>query len=132
MPFIHLPKPKLVVFYNGQKEIEDTTLSLSDSFNDNTDIESDISVNVKMININYGNNVELLNKCRILDEYSWLIDKIRTYGKTMEVGDAVGNALKEMPDSYALKPFLLINKSEVTDMCITEYDEAETLKTIGE
>ncbi len=54
----------LVVFYNGLREVEDNILKLSDAFIDSSpDIEPDISVNVKMININYGKNGEVLEKC---------------------------------------------------------------------
>ena len=31
-----------------------------------------------------------------------------------------------------IKPFLLMNKAEVCDMCITEYNAAETMKALGE
>lgn len=128
---IQLPIPKLVVFYNGTKNKEDTVLRLSDSFLTNSSVEPDISVNVKMININYGKNAEFLGKCKILEEYSWFIERIRVLSDTLDVSDAVNTALKEMPNDFALKQFLLIHKAEVTDMCITEYDEAETLKAIG-
>ena len=129
---IHLPMPKLVVFYNGTKDKEDTVLRLSDSFLTNSSMEPDISVNVKMININYGKNAEFLSKCKIMEEYSWFIDKIRFFSDTLDVGDAVNTTLTQMPNDFSLKQFLLIHKAEVTDMCITEYDEAETLKAIGE
>lgn len=130
---IPLPKPKLAVFYNGTKDIEDTVLRLSDSFiNSSPDIEPDISVNVKMININYGKNSEVLEKCKILEEYSWLINKIREYSVGTEIEEAVGKTLDEMPEDFALKPFLLMNKAEVCDMCITEYNAAETMRALGE
>ena len=129
---IKLPLPKLVVFYNGVKEKEDTTLELSDLFiNCSSDMEPDISVKVKMININYGKNMILFNRCVILKEYSWFIDKIREYSRITEINDAVDKALREMPDDFILKPYLLSNKAEVTDMCITEYNEEETLQAIG-
>lgn len=130
---IKVPKPKLVVFYNGKKDKEDTVLKLSDAFIDNTsNVDSDISVNVKMININYGKNEELLEKCKILEEYSWFIDRVRLNSSIIEIGEAVNRALNEMPDEFELKSYLLAHKAEVTDMCITEYNEEETLKAIGE
>ena len=129
---IRLPKPKLVVFYNGTKEKEDTILRLSDSFSDNASaIEPDIAVNVKMININYGKNESLFNKCKILKEYSWFVDQIRLNSSYMEIREAVEHTLDEMPNEFSLKSYLLINKAEVTDMCITEYNEEETLQAIG-
>ena len=32
-----------------------------------------------------------------------------------------------MPDDFEIKQFLMANKAEVTKMCITEYNEAETM-----
>ena len=74
---IKLPVPKLVVFYNGTTNQEDETiLKLSDSFPEGS--ETDIEVIVRMININHGHNMELLDACRPLREYSWLIHQIRS------------------------------------------------------
>ena len=128
---VHLPKPKFVVFYNGVKDEEDRVLKLSDAFNNNDGFESDIAVNVRMININYGRNKELMAKCKSLEEYSWFIDQIRLNSKTMEILEAVNKSLSDMPDSFEIKSFLMNNKAEVTDMCITEYNEEETLAAIG-
>ncbi len=33
-----------------------------------------------------------------------------------------------MPDSFKIKPFILIHQAEVLGMLLTEYDEAETMK----
>ena len=71
---IMLPVPRLVVFYNGTDEMDDTVLELKDAFQ--PAVESDISVRVRMININYGKNRELLDACRPLSEYAWLINRI--------------------------------------------------------
>lgn len=66
-----LPTPKLVVFYNGLKEQEDETiLRLSDSFDADHRIESDIEVRVRMLNVNYGRNKDLMDKCKPLAEYA--------------------------------------------------------------
>ncbi len=129
-----LPIPRLVVFYNGMEKQGDTVLRLSDSFveesrtiQDNSN-EPDIEVKVRMININYGHNGELLEKCRPLAEYAWLIDRIRKNGINMNIEDAVDQAIDEMPDSYLIRKYLLENRAEVKNMCITEYNEAETMQ----
>ena len=71
---IKLPKPKCVCFYNGSKEQpEEVILSLSDAFGK----EADIEVKVRMLNINYNKNKELMEACKPLNEYAWLVDKIR-------------------------------------------------------
>ncbi len=126
---LELPIPKLVVFYNGLTNAEDERiLCLSDSFNKNHRNEADVEVRVRMLNINYGHNKELLEACRPLFEYSWLIDKIRQYLKTMEKQIAVGRAIDEVPENFILKSFLKINKSEVFAMLLTEYNEEEVME----
>ena len=73
---LQLPIPKLVVFYNGKKEQPDEMiLKLSDSFPEGSD--ADIEVKVRMLNVNVGRNRLLLEACKPLGEYSWLVDEIR-------------------------------------------------------
>lgn len=129
---IYLPIPKLVVFYNGLDEKENTILKLRDAFILQNQNVYDIEVNVHMININYGQNKDLLLKCKPLLEYSWLIDKIRKYSIVTNIDDAVDRAIDEMPDTFIIKNSLILNKSEVKNMCITEYNEAETMSMLRE
>ena len=67
---IKMPKPQYFVFYNGTKaEPDRQILKLSDSFPDDG-IQSHLEVMVVALNINYGHNRELMEKCRkILEEY---------------------------------------------------------------
>lgn len=62
---IRLPVPKLVTFYNGKEDREDDILELADAFKTEDgqliDAASDIQVRVRMININYGKNEELMH-----------------------------------------------------------------------
>ena len=52
---IMLPVPRLVVFYNGTEEkANETTLHLADAFAPERRDSADISVTVRMININKG------------------------------------------------------------------------------
>lgn len=46
---------------------------------------------------------------------------------TMETIQAVDMAIMEMPDDFEIKEFLREHQSEVKNMCITEYDEKETM-----
>ena len=124
---IKLPVPKLVVFYNGTTEQEDEKiLRLSDSFPEES--ETDIEVIVRMININYGHNAELLDACRPLREYSWLIHEIRSNLKIEDknIEKAVDKAIEEMPEDFIIKTFLDAHRAEVREMLLTEYNEAET------
>ncbi len=117
------PVPKCICFYNGADKKEDRTiLKLSDSFPKGSD--PDIEVKVTMININYGQNKELMETCQSLKDYSWLMDKIRSNKKTMgSLELAVDAALTAMPNDSVIKSFLLENQAEVKRMCITEYNE---------
>ena len=111
-------------FYNGTEEQpEEMILSLSDTF---TNGKPDIEVKVKMININYGKNKRLMEACKPLFEYSWLVDTIRHGDKDIE--KSIDKALEEMPDDFEIKKFLLANKAEVRGMFLTEYDEEKELE----
>ena len=115
--------PKLVVFYNGTSDMPDETiLRLSDSFPEDRRSESDIEVRVRMLNINHGRNISIMNRCKPLEEYSWFIEKIREYNADGKE-EAVNRALNEMPDDYVIKPFLMEHRSEVYGIIDTEYNE---------
>ena len=120
-----LPTPKLVCFYNGTEDKEDRSyLRLSDAFG--KDLDTDIEVNVLMLNINYGRNKGLLGSCKPLAEYSLFVDSVRKYSKGyIDKGEAVRRAIKDLPSDSALKKFLKAHEAEVKEMCLTEYNEKE-------
>ena len=122
-----LPVPKCVCFYNGtQEQPDETTLYLSSAFPEGSD--PDISVKVRMLNINYGHNQVLLNSCRPLHDYAFLVDRIRYHqSKGFDIDEAVDKAIKDLADDSVIKPFIIKNKAEVKRMCITEYDEVRTM-----
>ena len=127
-----LPVPKLICFYNGRKETEDCVeLRLSSSFPKGSD--PDIEVKVKMLNINYGRNMDLLNACEPLRDYSWIVERIR-YNRdlTGDIESAVDLAISELAEGSVIKPFLMEHKAEVKNMCITEYDEKKTMNMFKE
>ena len=80
---LSLPVPRLVVFYNGTMDQPDEKiLRLSESFPE--DADADIEVKVRMLNVNMGRNKELLDACRPLGEYSWLVDEVRRNNTTKD------------------------------------------------
>ena len=91
-----IPNPRYIVFYNGTKEMPDSVpLRLSDAFIYPEEI-SDIEVTAHMLNINYGHNKELMNKCRKLKEYAVFIAMIRKYRESgMETEEAIQLAMDE-------------------------------------
>ena len=131
---LQLPIPKLVVFYNGKKEQPDEMiLKLSDSFPEGSD--ADIEVKVRMLNVNVGRNRLLLDACKPLGEYSWLVDEIRRNNTTNDedgMSSAVDRAITDMPDSFVIKSFLELHRTEVKGMLLTEYNEAEAMELFRE
>ncbi|MEE3422451.1 MAG: hypothetical protein VZR11_07115, partial [Succinimonas sp.] len=106
-------------------------LHLQDAFP--KDAKADIAVTVKMINVNYGKNKELLKACLPLRDYSLFVHevrKIRSENPVMMMKRVVGLAIDKLPDDSLVKPFLLQHKAEVVGMCITEYDEKKTMDKI--
>ncbi len=128
---MHLPVPKLVTLYNGEKNVEDKVLRLSDSFITNAD-QSDVQVNVSLININMNKNRELLESCKPLEEYSWFVEKVRENKKGYTLEVAVDKVIDEMPEGFQIKRFIMSNRAEVENMCLTEYNEAETMQRFKE
>mgnify|MGYP005947279463 CR=1 FL=1 len=157
---VKLPFPRYVVFYNGtDEEPEEQELKLSKAFTilfeeknvaDTIDSEDNqnsaktpkkkpsVEVVVQMLNINYGCNRELMEKCQKLMEYSKFIALVReksgqlaeAYREEMKAvnkkeifAEAVELAINEAIRDNVLKDILSKNKVEVTDMLLTEFDE---------
>ena len=127
---ITLPAPKCVVFYNGEgnhKPIE--VLRLSDLYENGK--KGDIEVVATVYNINRGANNCLQDKCKVLDEYSWLVNYIKNVisnNKQMSNSKMVGiieEAIDNMPNSFSIKKLLETEKSEVIGMLKTEFNEQE-------
>ena len=116
-----LPKPNCLCFYNGTEEQpERLEMKLSEAFGG----EADIEVKVHMLNINYGKNRELMENCQPLREYAWLVDGVREHQRVLQdLEAAVDAAINEMPDSFAIKKFLISNQAEVKGMFLSAYDE---------
>lgn len=129
---IPLPVPKLVVFYNGVRELGDeTVLSLADSFPPGAD--PDVSVRVRMVNVNEGRSPGLLGACRPLAEYSWLVARIRDRTAAGErASEAVDATLASMPEDFTIKRFLETHRAEVAGMLLAEYDEAKAMEMFRE
>ena len=128
---VELPVPRLVVFYNGTKDLPDETiLRLSDSFKKELRDKADIEVKVRMLNINYNHNRKIMEACKPLAEYSWFVDKVRNHCESETLETAVSNAIFEMDDSCLIKPFLRAHMAEVIDMLLAEEQEINALDLI--
>ncbi len=121
-----LPKPVCICFYNGKRDQpEKQVLKLSDAY----DGDGDIEVKVTMLNVNYGKNKLLMDKCKPLMEYAWLVDAVRKkQDEKMDLEAAVDSAIDEMPESFEIYSFLVGNRAEVKTMFLTEFDEEKMKK----
>lgn len=126
---IKLPTPQCVVFYNGTKEEpEEQILRLSDSF-DNQEMEAGVELKVKVLNINYGYNKELMDRCRKLWEYAYFVHQInQNLQKGMPLKTAVDHAVFCCIEEGILADILEQNRMEVMGMLLTEYNERKTMR----
>ena len=111
---VQIPTPEMYVFYNGKEDIPlEQELKLSDAFFEKRD-KLFVEIIVKVINVNYEKGARLLEKCRLLREYSILIHKIRLRcEKGMELKDAISISVRECIKEGILAVFLKRNGGEI-------------------
>ena len=125
---IELPTPKFIVFYNGNgMEEERTVLRLSDSFIHAKE-KACMELEAEVLNINYGNNKELMEGCRPLMEYAYFVQKVKAYSKEHQRDKAIELAVNDCIKEEILKEILIKNRAEVVDMLLTEYDEEKRIR----
>ena len=74
---IKIPTPKFAVFYNGiDEQPEQQELRLSNAFESPVNTP-ELELTCKVYNINYGNNMEFLEKCPVLREYMIFVNYVR-------------------------------------------------------
>ena len=84
-----VPTPRFIVFYNGTDTSWERKVSkLSDAYEQKTDYP-ELELLVTMLNINLGNNSEIMNKCQTLLEYMQYVEKVRNYTAIMNINQAV-------------------------------------------
>ena len=105
-------------------------LSLYNAISEKDYKDPELELLVTMLNINLGNNSDLMNKCQTLLEYMQYVEKVRNYTSIMNINMAVEKAVNESIREGILADFLLKNKSEAVQMSIFEYDEEREMKLI--
>ena len=120
-----LPCPQYIVFYNGRKNQPDKViLKLSDAFEKIEGKEPCIECKALMLNINYGHNRKLMEKCRRLEEYAIFIATIRNhYKKCKNINVAVNLAVDECISKGILKDILIRQRAEVVSMLLTTFNQ---------
>ena len=123
-----IPTPKYVVFYNGtQEQPDEQILTLSEAFRKSKEGEYEegcLECYARMLNINYGHNRELMQKCRRLEEYATFILKVREHAARdpRNLSKAIERAVDECIEEGILADILSSQKAEVLELALTTFD----------
>ena len=118
-----IPTPQFVVFYNGLKDEPDRQmLKLSDAFQTEGGC---LECEAIMLNINYGQNHELMEKCKRREEYAVFVATVRKYAsdKTLNLGDAITIAIDECIEKGILLDILIEERAEVYMYILESFDK---------
>ena len=118
-----IPTPQFVVFYNGlKKEPDRKVLKLSDAFMNSGGC---LECSAIMLNINYGNNRELMEKCRRLEEYAIFIETVRNYAadERLDLGEAITRAIEDCIKKEILSDILTEERAEVFMYILESFDK---------
>ena len=131
---VMMPAPVFYVFYLGKPDAPEVeTFRLSDHYKENAP-ENSIEVVVKVYNICYSENKEILKRSRTLREYSLFISYVNeNLDKGMDLEDAVAVAVKRAKKAGVLVDFLNKYATEVEGMLtgITVEEYGEVMKREG-
>ena len=117
-----IPTPKYIVFYNGtEQEADKRILKLSDAFIKEGGC---LECEVLLLNINYGRNRELMEKCRRLEEYSLFVATVRNYKqKDISLRKAITLAIDECIEKGILLDILTKQRNEVLEVVLSTFNQ---------
>ena len=116
-----IPLPAFYVFYNGVGKLPaKQVLKLSDSFIMQPETPT-LELVVKLININYDNDSQILKSCEPLGQYSRFVDAVRRH-IAVDKEHGFENAIRECIKNDILREYLQRKSREVINMLVAEYD----------
>ena len=117
--------PTFIVFYNGLSIVPDNfELRLSNSFINKTDTP-DLEVVAHVININYGHNTELYDKCQKLKEYAIFVEKVHTAltGVAKEnQAVLIAKVIDECIEEHILEDILGKERKRIMETILSQFD----------
>ena len=125
---LKIPFPQYIVFYNGiEEKPERQELKLSSLFIGNGKGKAPaLECTALVLNVNYGQNKELMERCKTLKEYAQFIAIIRRNLATgMKHQEAVEQAIDKCVQNDILAEILRKNRSEIMNSILTEWNENE-------
>lgn len=95
---------------------------MSDAFLTKQD-KPELELSVRIININYDDEKEVLNKSKTLKSYSYFISKVKQYLKSEpDLDTAIKKAIKECVKNNVLSEFLRLHGGEIMSLLTQEFD----------
>lgn len=130
---IKIPTPEFIVLYNGTDACPDEwEQKLSEAYIEQGR-ELGLELKVKVWNINFNENSELLQKCRSLWEYSFFVKTVRDFKATgLPLEEAIREAISVCISEDVMKSYLENNGSEVLNVLTQEWNMDEALRVNGE
>ena len=129
---VKIPTPRYIVFYNGNDNYPDRLdLKLSDAF-ENPDDSGNFEWTATMLNINKGHNLNIMNKCQALSQYSEFVAKVKEYNQTRPIKEAIDLAVEYAISNNYLDGFFKKHKEGIMLSCLTEFNEEVFRKGIHE
>ena len=88
-------------------------------------ISQGIECEARLLNINYGHNRELMEKCNRLREYAIFVAMVRKYAedKKYNLTEAITFAIKQCLKDGILEDILLTQRNEVMSMILSTFDK---------
>jgi len=125
-----IPTPRFYVLYNGATPLKETKLKLSTAFEVEGG-ENSLELIVHIIDVNYTNGNEVLNKSNLLRGYSYLIEQIRDYMRQGLTRDkAIQASIKHCIENDVLSEFLKTYYEEVAKMLNLQYDQEAEFRAL--
>lgn len=129
---VKIPTPNYIVFYNGTDNRSATEkLYLSSAFQV-PDNRGEFEWTATVINLNHPDNRPLLNRCKPLSDYTFLVSKIQAYSKTMSLKQAINKAVDDCIAADILAKFLRAHRAEVLKVYLAEVNEEVLRKRLKE
>jgi len=130
---VKIPKPEFYVLYIGESDYVDSeTLRLSEAFMDNPNVPgfpSFLELEVPVININKGRNLDIIQKSSNLNGYVSFVAKVRELKKSSrDLAEAVTEAVKYCMDNDILADTLSKISSEVFNVLTVEFNLEDAKK----
>lgn len=85
-----------------------------------------------MLNINKGHNLNIMNKCQALSQYSEFVAKVKEYNQTRPIKEAIDLAVEYAISNNYLDGFFKKHKEGIMLSCLTEFNEEVFRKGIHE